>query len=182
MPIDPIFQRVFKKIYGKPCWRVSPGYGSFLTMEFGEPHLDIREPRSPKGSFSPRVKRLLESRLVFIHGQWHLWVYCCNWKVLLERKLIGDGSSKRSMQKAADFLDGQKLIQFSISAKQSRCRFTFDLGGVLETWPYDDDSEQWFFFDDSLSHKVFTLRADAHYSYGPSNSTESKEWKPVQIS
>jgi hypothetical protein len=37
------FEKVFKGILGKPCWDVKPGHGSFLTMEFGKPHLEVRE-------------------------------------------------------------------------------------------------------------------------------------------
>jgi hypothetical protein len=29
---------------GKPCWLVQHGYGSFVTMEFGEPHVKIGGP------------------------------------------------------------------------------------------------------------------------------------------
>jgi hypothetical protein len=181
MRIDPIFERLFKKIYGKPCWRVSPGYGSFLTLHFGEPHLEIREPSVAKRSASAKVKRLLQSRTVLIYGQWRLWINCCNWKVLSKGKLIGESSSKPGIQRAADFLDGQNLRQFSIMPGQSRCRFTFDLGGILETWPYNDHGEQWFFFDSPV-RKVLTLRADGYYSYEPYHRVESKNWKPIQIS
>jgi hypothetical protein len=44
MPTAPIFHKVFCEIYGKPCWNVKPGYGSFFTLEFGKPHLDVHEP------------------------------------------------------------------------------------------------------------------------------------------
>ncbi|HEV7552761.1 MAG TPA: hypothetical protein VGP65_13820 [Candidatus Angelobacter sp.] len=179
MRVDPVFENVFKKIYGKPCWRVSPGYGSFLTLQFGEPHLEIKEPRTVKRGVSAKVRRLLESRTVLIKGQWHLWIYCCSWKVRSKGKLIGESSSKPSIQRAADFLDGQKLLRFSIAARQSRCRFQFDLGGVLETWPYDDHGQQWFFFDSPV-HKILILRADHYYSYA-FDRPDLANWKPVQI-
>jgi hypothetical protein len=44
MLIAPIFHKLFREIYAKPCWNVKPGYGSFFTLEFGRPHLDVREP------------------------------------------------------------------------------------------------------------------------------------------
>jgi hypothetical protein len=69
MQIAPIFHRVFREIYGKPCWNVRPGYGSFLTLEFGKPHLDVREPAAASKDDSLRVQRLLARRSVFVHGE-----------------------------------------------------------------------------------------------------------------
>jgi hypothetical protein len=37
-------ERVVRRLYGKPCWGVKPGFGSFLTLEFGKPNLEVREP------------------------------------------------------------------------------------------------------------------------------------------
>jgi len=38
VPISSIFQKLFGEVYGLPCWNVKPGYGSSLTLEFGQPH------------------------------------------------------------------------------------------------------------------------------------------------
>jgi hypothetical protein len=179
MPVDPIFETVFQEIYGQPCWRVSPGYGSFLTLEFGNPHLEIREPQVPKPGTTKRVRQLMMSRKVFIHGDWHLWIYCCEWKVFRRRELVGDSSSKSRIQRAADFLDGQKLVRFSIRPRRMQCVFEFDLGGRLETRPYDQRGEQWFFFI-KPAHMVLTLRADGYYSYHRSDRAENEKWKRIQ--
>jgi hypothetical protein len=112
MPIAPIFQRVFSEVYGHPCWDVKPGYGSFLTLEFGKPHLDVREPIIANKDASLRVRRHLARRSIFVHGEWHLWIYCCAWEVLFNGRHIGNGSTKLGMQRAAKVLDGQKLVQF----------------------------------------------------------------------
>jgi hypothetical protein len=178
MSIDPIFARAFTELYGKPAWRVSPGWGSFLTFEFGEPHLEIREPIVARKEASQRVKQDLARRRVFIHGDWHLWINCCDWKAFSKRKLIGQSTSVSSIQKAADILDGQALVSFSLRLKPVRCRFEFDLGGRLETYPYDRKSVQWLLYDSR--NQVLTLRADDVYSYGPSNRPVAEEWKPIQ--
>ncbi|HET9839415.1 MAG TPA: hypothetical protein VFR84_14385 [Candidatus Angelobacter sp.] len=180
MPVDPIFDAVFKDIYGKPCWRVTPGHGSFLTLEFGNPHLEIREPITPRENTPQDVGEDLQSRRVSIHGDWHLWIYCCNWRVLRENELVGDSSSDSRIQRAADYLDGQKLVQFSIQVPSVQCVFAFDLGACLETRPYDHDSEQWLFFDQRAS-KVLTLRADGFYSYHRSDQAGEEEWLPIQV-
>jgi hypothetical protein len=181
MRIDPIFEKVFGKIDGKPCWRVSPGWGSFLTFEFGKPHLEINEPTVPKGNTSEKLRLHMAKRRVFIKGDWHLWIYCCNWKVLSKKgELVGESTSEPSIQRAADFLDGQKLVRFSITPEQTLCTFEFDLGGVMETRPYDRQSVQWFFFDAPV-HKVLVLRADGCYSYHRSDRPAGEKWKPIQI-
>src|SRR6202521_1939253 len=59
---------------------------------------------------SPRVQKVLARRNVFVHGEWHLWIYCCNWKVFTKGKRTGDSSTKPRIRLAADVLNGQKLI------------------------------------------------------------------------
>jgi hypothetical protein len=168
----------FRNLYGKPCWHVNPGYGSFLTLEFGEPHLEIREPIVAAKSVSARVRRDLARRAIYIHGEWHLWIYCCNWEVLSGSKCIGDGATRAKMRRAAEFLDGQALTGFSMSLQDMSCTFKFDLGATLKTWPYDDDSEQWMLFEPS--HMVLSVRADGYYKHTRSDIPEnSEEWKPI---
>src|SRR5947209_15880038 len=103
LPVDAV-DAPFRPVYGLPCWNAKEGYGSFLTMEFGEPHLVIREPRS-RPEFSPRLRRALARRLVTVRGEWHLWIYCCQWYVYTGKKLVGDadleGSTKRRIRRAA---------------------------------------------------------------------------------
>jgi hypothetical protein len=122
----------------------------------------------------------LARRRVFIHGDWHLWIYCCDWEVFSAGQLIGRSTSEATIQKAADILDGQKLVSFSMTAQPLRCRFEFDLDGRLETYPYDGESEQWLFYN-SRNHMVLVLRADGVYSYSRSDRSDEKEWKPIQI-
>ena len=167
-----IFRSCFEKLYGLPAWQVRPGHGSFLTMEFGNPHLEIRDPRP-----SPRLK----NRLVTIHGDWHLWIYCCDWQVFANGKAIGDASlkssSKEKIIKAAEYLDGQKLVHASMSELGCILALDFDLGGQLTTKPYDKKSEQWFLYEPQDTCLV--ARADRKFSYGPSDSSETT-WVKVE--
>ncbi len=72
-------QEVFRPLYGTPCWNARHGHGSFITFEFGQPHLHVREPSEPDPSRSPAVQRMLRRRTVFVHGEWHLWIYQLHW-------------------------------------------------------------------------------------------------------
>lgn len=161
-----------------PCWNVRPGHGSFLTLEFGKPYLVVREPIPvPRGS-SAKVRRHLAGRQVYPRGEWHLWIMHCDWEVSCKSKRVGDSSTKSSIGRAANFLNGQKLTQYSISPRKVQSIFVFDLGAILKTFPYDKNSEQWQLFDPS--HKVLVLRADGRYKYVRSDRPADEDaWKPM---
>ena len=130
MPVAPIFRKVFSGLYGRPCWSVKPGYGSFLTLEFGRPHLQVREPSVAPKDYSLKLRRHLARRSVFVHGEWHLRIAECAWEVLSDGKHVGNGSTKPSMRRAATVVDGQQLIRFSFTPQDLLCVFEFDLGGA----------------------------------------------------
>lgn len=181
MQIAPVFGRSFGKLYGKPCWGVRPGHGSFLTLEFGNPRLRVRERIVASSSASANVKAALARRIVTARGDWHLWIYCCDWTVLFKGKRIGDSSATRKIRRAADFLNGQKLVRFSMSPRYLTCAFEFDLGATLNTRPFDKKLEQWLLYEPS--QKVLVLRADGRYKHQWSNQPGNLgQWKPVRIS
>lgn len=173
-----IFHKVFRELYGELCWNVKPGYGSFFTLEFGKPHLDVREPTVASRDASRKVRRLLARRSVFVHGEWHLRIDSCAWEALSNGRHVGNGSTKRSMRRAADLLDGQKLIQFSFFSKNVQCIFEFDLGATLRTVPYDRKGEQGVLL--TPEQKALTLRADGRYQYMRADlPRDAGLWKPV---
>ena len=81
---DPI-EAVFSSLYGMPCWGVKPGQGSFLTMEFGQPHLEIRDPRETLHTRSVKLKQAYAKRKVILHGEWFLWVLLLLLELLPQR-------------------------------------------------------------------------------------------------
>jgi hypothetical protein len=180
MRTAPVFEKVFGKLFGELCWGVRPGHGSFLTLEFGKPHLEIRESVVAKQGASAAVLNRLASRTVNVRGEWHLWIYCCDWQVFSAGKRIGDSSTKLKMRAAADCLSGQKLVRFSQSARNSRSEFGFDLGATLRTRPFDSKSEQWMLFEPS--RKVLVVRADGRYGYQHSDRPRKQDgWRPIQV-
>ena len=82
-----------------------------LTLEFGAPHVLIREPRVPRPGGSERVRRHLRRRHVRIGGDWHLWIQYCDWKIS-----VSDGSCDSESfdwqrpDECLNDLDGQRLI------------------------------------------------------------------------
>lgn len=180
-PDNPI-EEVFRRLYGQPCWSARSGCGGFLTMEFGKPSLKIREPRTPRATDSAAIAKHYARRIVNVRGQWHLWIHSCAWQVVTSGKRIGHsnlkGFSKRPIDRAAQELDGQKLVRVSVHPKSAKTVFEFDLGSHLETRPYDQDGDQWLLFEPS--GYVLTLRSDRHYSHQPGNTPPDQTvWKPL---
>lgn len=163
----------FAPLLGEPCWQVRRGYGSFLTFEFGDPHLEIYEPRTVPAHYSERVRKRLARRNIFIHGDWHLWIYCCDWLVTAHGERIGESSTHERMDRAAAELDGQALIQVHRDAETDHWFFNFDLGGQLETIPYDKPQyPQWYFHEPS--GYVLTVRGSGIFSYRPGDERDEE--------
>ena len=180
-----VIAKTFGKVYGLPCWNVKPGLFPGLTMEFGPPHLEInREPQPPQPGWSRRLREHMARRIVVVHGDWHLWLYACHWSIAIEGKNVGDSSTRRTILKGARALDGQALTAVEVRSRGCRTIFRFDLGAVLETWPYDRKSEQWHLFTPSSKPSasgchfgaVLTLRADKMYQLAEGSA---ETWRPV---
>ena len=171
-----LIDQVLQPLYGKPCWNAKHGFASFLTFEFGQPHLEIREPIKDLKTKLSSVKRSLSKRNVFVHGEWHLWIYACNWKVLIDDAPIAySSSSAERTQRAADELNGQALRKVVIDVHSAKTTFCFDFGGRLETTPYDKISEQWLLYEPSGN--VFVLRADLTYAHLPADQPDdARSW------
>lgn len=156
---------------GLPAWGAKQGHGSFLTFEFGQPSLEVKEWQSPRKGLR---------RSAHVHGEWHVWIYCCDWRFLQRDQQLAwseDGGEK--IARAAAMLSGQKLMRVDVEPSQGRSTFWFDLGGVLETWPYDDASteEQWHIYGPV---DVFTYRGDGCFSVEPRDKpSEATPWAPL---
>ena len=168
----------FQPLIDLPCWNVKPGFGTFLTLEFGEPHLEIQEPRPAREGAPEHVRRSLSRRQVSVRGEFHLWIYCCRWSVITNGELIGDcaleSDTKEAIHRAAEELDGQKLVGVTSGTSV----FYFDLGSRLETAPYDDQKEQWLLYQPG--GMVLTFRGDGLYSHQLGETPREQEiWRPL---
>ena len=174
---NPIEQS-FGRLLGKPCWGVARGHGSFLTLEFGAPHLIVREPVAFSAHASVRMKRVLSKRSVHVHGDWHLWIYCCQWRVRAHGKLIGDWTTPRRIDRAARELSGQRLTDVTVGSRGAITRFVLDLGAELETKPYDRSGEQWLLYQPNGT--VLAWRADRKYQHiAGTRVPEGSRWRKL---
>ena len=177
-------QEAFAPLIGKmPAWNVAQGHGSFLTMEFGTPRLEIREP-SVSTAKSEKVRKLAARRDVQLRGDFHLWIYCCNWRIGLDdRVLAANESSDDAIVQATRALNGQIITSIRVDPNTAVSSFRFDLGGMLETWPYSLDQwadcpttvAQWHLYSEV---GAFSIRADGRFSSG-SLQRRADHWLPL---
>jgi hypothetical protein len=158
-----------KPMLGLTAWGVKQRYGSFLTFEFGQPKLEIKE--------HPSRSR----RLAYVHGEWHLWIYCCHWRIVQGgEQLAWSEDDRETINRAAAALNGQNLTGMNVPFNDGRSSFDFDLGGSLETWPYGDDAaeEQWMIYHES---KVFSVNATSAYALSKSDAPlGSERWSKLR--
>lgn len=150
------------------AWGVAKGHGSFLTFEFGSPSLVVHD--------HPSRNR----RSAYARGAWSLWIYCCHWRITRSgEQLAWSEDDATTITNAAAYLNGQRLSAIAVSPSDGHTRFSFDLGGVLETWPYGDDpaEEQW----NVTGHDaVFRVNAASHYEIGSLHAPVSDDgWLPL---
>jgi len=172
-----IIEETFGKLLGIPSWGVKQGHGSFLTFEFGQPFLEVGEvlDHADRPQF-PATR----SRLVYVHGEWHLWVYCCSWVIQHEDKSIAHSESPReAIQIACSVLNGQSLTAVEVRPATGTTEFTFDLGGRLETSGegYEKTDTSWMLF--RPDRRTFSYRSDGYYSLAESSTSTGGEWGPI---
>lgn len=156
---------------GLPAWNAMQGHGSFLTLEFGEPSLKVHEWHS---------RSMGLRRSAYVSGRWHLWIYCCHWRLRQDgTQAAWSEDPDDVIGRAVARLNGQKLTAVTVETGRGKSSFIFDLGGTLETWPYGDDpaTAQWMIYAPS---EVFTYRADGLYSQGAGDQPPaSEQWLPL---
>ena len=137
----------FKPLINEYSWNVKKGHGSFLTFEFGQPLLEIGDQKIWKTSAFPFDQH--QTRSAVIHGLYHLWIYCCNWKIHINDKQIAfEEFSDEDIKNATEFLNGQKLVGVTIDTKNAVTKFKFDLEGELLTCnqSYEQGIEMWMLY------------------------------------
>ncbi|MBA3811806.1 MAG: hypothetical protein H0X27_09255 [Caulobacteraceae bacterium] len=173
--------RVFAPMIGLPAWRVHHGFGSFLTLEFGQPHLKIYEPIVASAKACDRVRQQLARRRITPTGEWHLWIYCCHWRMLSDgAEIAWSEASDDTIGRAASDLDGRLLTGLEVDPPRGTSVFHFEGGRSLRTWPYDGGlEEQWMLH--MKSGDIFEYRGDGFYSLGPGDrSMDEAVWHPLR--
>jgi hypothetical protein len=139
-------QSLFRPLIGQLVWNVRRGHRSFLTLEFGQAHISVREPTTPSPESSMRVQRNLKRRRVFVVGDWHLFIQYCDCKISVSGNSLDSQNASSSPDECLLDLDGQRLVSVGNGSSANSWKFQFDLGGILEVWPsatYEPSDDMW---------------------------------------
>ncbi|MGV8849385.1 MAG: hypothetical protein ACOH16_07550 [Propionibacteriaceae bacterium] len=174
----------FAPIIGLPSWLVRKGHGSFVTLEFGEPQIEISEPHTSRLLIDGAPPEAMQ-RMASVHGHWHLWIYCCRWSLALgASRLAHHESDDVKMRRALHVLNGQAISSVAVDPVDASTTFTFDLGCVLATAPETSDVygpepvEQWMLYQPS--GEVLTVRSDGMYGLEPGTTEpDDMRWLPL---
>jgi hypothetical protein len=148
---------------GELCWGVLDHHQVNLSMNFGDPHLSVIEPK-PRSS----VEKLRRSRTVTPKGEYWLWALTAYWSIRRDGKtLASTSSSARARADAVAQLDGQRLIDVEVS-DSNVTRLTFDLGVTLELRRMDDEPGKiWDLYRPDGT--VLSLATDGTFTHKPAS-------------
>ena len=136
---------IWQHLLGEIAWGVGRGHGSFLHLEFGSPHISVREPATPRAATSSKAQRVLLRRHVHIEGDWTLWIEYGDWRLQTAHGELDSEVSPCSLaDECLSDLDGQQLLAVDAGPRPNSTVFRFDLGAVLQVWPSAEISDtQW---------------------------------------
>jgi len=156
-----VLKRHLRRVSGSPCWGVTAEFGTYLTLKFGPPSLEIREAR-------PDAKhKTFHRRRVFLNGQHKLWIDMSDWEILEgKRQRYHSGQGRAQLRLAANLIDGQILVGFSLALRPLRSTFTFDEGSRLITTRYRKAKPDWELWHLYSPRSYVGLRSDGNLKFG----------------
>lgn len=164
-----LLPQVLGPLLGQYCWSVERVHGSMISLEFGTPHLSVREPHESK-SPSPRVRERMSRRRVRPVGEWCLMTFDCHWRLATGgHELAHDECDHATIGAALRKLDGEKITGLALDPEARATTFGFDLGSTLTIAPVshepDGFEEQWSLY--CPNGNVLSYRTDGCFAYGP---------------
>lgn len=122
-------QSYFQPLVGQAAWGVALGEGSFVTIEFGEA-LPCQLPGEK------------------VHGTWHLWVYCCAWRLETQDDVLAYSEDERGrLAEVVKGLEGQVLEGVTVDFPGGDTALRFSGGLVLRLMPiYAENYEHWMLY------------------------------------
>ena len=154
-------ENVLLPLIGQLAWLVQRGHGSFLTIEFGSPHLVVREPIAAPPDREPLARKMLARRRVFITGDWHFWVEHSDWQLSVRGDTVASEDMDRArVDECLKELDGQRLLSVKPGDPPHSVLLEFDLEASLRICPASyasDEDAQWSLYvmdGDILSYRT----------------------------
>jgi hypothetical protein len=124
----------FNNIIGKSARNVKLGYGSFVTIDFGN---DIETVIDTK-----------KGKRTSVRGEWHLWLYMCAWRIDKDNEpLIGNEDEKEIISKELEKVEGKKLLEFNLINNAFDMKLKFSDSIDINLFSNNvKDSKQWMLF------------------------------------
>lgn len=167
-----IVDRSVRRLRGEICWDVTYSPITNLSLEFGDPHLEIYEVLA-KGA-ARRKRGLIAERRVAAKGRWWLWIYLAFWAMETEGQRVTGSSSVRRIRRACQSLLGQKLVQWDVDASTGASRLTFDLNGVLTVRRTSAKSQGELWILHEPEGYALSVRGDGTYDHEPASGIDRR--------
>ena len=111
----------FGRLQELPCWHCEQTYSSWLSINFGQPHLRITE-ADPNAKSRSRRKRS-----VLVDGDHRFSITMCEWHIVRNgHELAWSSSPRRTIREALSELNGQKLFNVEIDIRRLKTKFLFE--------------------------------------------------------
>jgi hypothetical protein len=115
-------------LLGQPAWGIKLGEGTFVTMEFG-----------------PKIIKAQKGKT---HGEWHLWVYFCAWRLEDEENVIvASEDSREQMSMALQVIEGKKLLSVEMSLPGLDTVFRFEKVSLRAFPVTSEENCAWMLYD-----------------------------------
>lgn len=113
-------------LVGRRAWDVKRGHGSFVTLEFGEP----------------------VEREGYTRGAWHLWVYCCGWRLDDGDEVVAAYEDDRELlAQAVTRIEGRVLERVDLTRPALESVWWFEGGLALRVFPITTrEYEHWMLY------------------------------------
>lgn len=148
-------QKILNNLVGLTARRVKLGYGSFITMDFGN---DIEVKVKTKTGVNKHTR-----------GEWHLWVYQCAWRIdKNDKPVVGSEDDRKIIEKLVKCIEGKVLKKFEILTDSFDAKLTFSGNIVLYLFSHITvEVEQWMLY--TPGDKVLVVGPSTQWKYSSSN-------------
>lgn len=145
------------KVVGQKVSAIELGVGSFLNIDFGQLHTEIRTYKDGK-------------EREFIFGEWRLWVYMCAWRINKNnRPFVASSDDRTKIAELIKELAHTTLTKCEIfnASLDTKYYFNDHITLTLFNWNTEDE-EQWMLF--TPGEMVLTIGPGDTWCYEPSGS------------
>lgn len=175
-----IVESNLQELFGVICWQPRWDCNLNLSINFGQPHLSISEPRESISEYET-IRQMFKLRGVSLNGEWLFWILSGYWKLSVKDfGAVTSASTYKRKKMALARLEGQKLTYASVNSDTSATQLDFDLGARLSIRRTSIIGKEDIWSLYKPNRNVISVRGDGKYHDDPEDSDLEKiEWKPI---